>query len=100
MIRETSTADLLPPLAPLLASLLVVLASLPAVEALRLRLAPSVGGVRRSFQPQASRGLVPQRRALLGHRLDEPRPPLFLGETPAGFPRPLLAVRRLKARPS
>jgi hypothetical protein len=59
MIRETIAADLLAPLAPLLASLLVVLASLPAVEALRLRLAPSVGGVRRSFQPQASRGLVP-----------------------------------------
>jgi hypothetical protein len=103
MIRETTAADLLAPLAPLLASLLVVLALLLAVEALRLRLAPSVHGllgVRWIFRPQASLGLVPQRRALLGRRLGEPRPHLFLGETPAVFPLPLLAARRLKAPPS
>ncbi len=106
MIPETIAADLLAPLAPLLASLLVVvlvLVSLPAVEALRLRLAPSIRSVRGArwiFRPQASLGRVPQRRALLGRRLAEPRPHLFLGETPAGFPLPLLAARRLKARPS
>jgi hypothetical protein len=98
MTRETIAADLLAPLAPLLASLLVVLVSLRVVEALRL--APSIRGIRWIFRPQASTGLVPQRRALLGRRLDEPRPHLFLGETPAGFPLPLLAARRLKARPS
>ena len=100
MIRETIAADLLASLAPILAALLVVLAALPAVAALRLRRAPIIGGVRWIFRPQASLGLAPQRRALLGHRLDEPRPPLFLGETPAGLPLPLLAARRLKARPS
>ena len=104
MIRETTAADLLPLLAPLLASLLVVLASLPAVEALRLRLAPSVrgvGGIRVDFQPQTFLGLVLQRPALLGRRLAElPRFRLFFGETPTGSPLPLLSVRRLKARPS
>jgi hypothetical protein len=75
MIRETIAADLLAPLAPLLASLLVALASLPTVEALRLRLAPSVRGIRWSFRPQASLGLLPQRRALLGRRLDEAETP-------------------------
>ncbi len=103
MIGETIAAELQAPLAPLLALLLVVLAFLPALEALRLRLAPSVRGVRgvrSSFRPQASLGLIPQRQALLGRRLDEPRPRLFLGETPTGFPLPLLSVRRLKARPS
>jgi len=89
MIRETIAADLLAHLAPLLASLLVVLASLPAVEALRL--APSVRsvrGVRGSFRPQASLGLVPQRQALLGRRLDEPRPRLLLGRPPRASPFP------------
>jgi hypothetical protein len=100
MIRETIAADLLAPLAPLLASLLVVLASRPALAAVRLRLAPSCRGVRWPFRPQASLGLVPQRRALLGRRLDEPKPRFLFGETPAGFPLPLLSVRRLKARPS
>ena len=103
MIRETIAADLLAPLAPLLASLLVVLASLPAVEALRLRLAPIVRGVlgvRSSFRPHASLGLISERRALLGRRLGEPRFRLLLGETPAVFPLPLLSVRRPTARPS
>ena len=98
MIRETIAADLLAPLAPLLASLLVVLASLPAVEALRL--APSVGDLRWSFRPQAFLGLVPERRALLGRRLAKPRVRLLLGDTPTGFPLPLVSIRRLKARPS
>jgi len=100
MIRETIAAELQAPLAPLFASLLVVLAFLRALEALRLRFAPSVRGVRSSFRPQASLGLVPQRPALLGRRLDEPRPRLLLGGTPTGFPLPLLSVRRLKPRPS
>jgi hypothetical protein len=89
MIRETTAADLLPTLAPLLASLLVVLASLPAVEALRLRLAPMVRGVRgacSSFRPQTSFGLIPDRRALLGRRLDEPRFRLFSARRPRASP--------------
>ncbi len=82
MIRETTAADLLPLLAPLLASL-------PAVEALRLRLAPSLQGVRRNSQPQASLGLVPQRPALLDRRLDEPSPRLLPSSSvrrPPAFP--------------
>jgi hypothetical protein len=86
MIRETIAADLLAPLAPLLASLLVVLASRPALAAVRLRLAPSCRGVRWPFRPQASLGLVPQRRALLGRRLDEPRFRLFSARRPRASP--------------
>jgi hypothetical protein len=100
MIRETTAADLPPTLGPLLASLLVVLASLPAVETLRLRLARSVRGVRSSFRPQASLRLAPPCRAPLGRRLDGSSPNLLLGGTRAGFTLPLLSARRLKARPS
>jgi hypothetical protein len=103
MIRETTAADLPTILGPLLASLLVVLASLPAVETIRLRLARSVRGVRSSLRLQASLGLAPQCRAPLGRRLDESSPTLLLSLLDAartGFTLPLLSARRLKARPS
>ena len=100
MIRETIAADLLGPLAPLLASLLVALAFLPAVEALRLRLPPSVRGARSTSsrrRPSASPPGAGLSWAAGSTRRD---PALLLGETPTGFPFPLLAVRRPKARPS
>ena len=106
MTRETTAAaDLLPSLGPLLASLLVVLASLPAVETLRLRLSQSVRGVlgvRSSLLPQAPRGLAPQCRAPLGRRLDGPSPTLLLGATRTGFTLPLFAdsALRRKTRPA
>jgi hypothetical protein len=98
MTLQTIAAALLGPLAPLLASLLVVLASFPALEAIRARLTPGVRGVRRIFLPRT--GLAAPRRALLRRRLDGPRSGVRRDGTPAVFGLPLLPVRRLKARPS
>ena len=58
MTRETIATDLLSPLAPILASLLVALAFLPALEAIRPRLAPRLPRVRRISQPQTGLGLA------------------------------------------
>jgi len=95
MTRETIAAALLAPLAPFLASLLVVLAALPVAEALRLRPAPSVRDardVRGIFRPQASLGLVPNagpswaagstRRASSSARRQQASP--FRSSPPAG----------------
>ncbi len=92
MIRETTAADLPATLGPLLASLLVVLASLTAVETLRPRLARSVRGVRSSLRPQAALGLAPQCRAPLGRRLDGSSPTPLLDARRTGFTLPLLSA--------
>ncbi len=102
MIREMTAADLPTALGSLLVSLLVVLASLPAVETLRLGLARSVRGVRPSLQPQGARGLALPCRAPLGGRLDESSPTLVRDGMRTGFTLPLFSAsgRRLNARPA
>src|SRR3954447_16104898 len=101
MTREMITADLLGPLAPLLAAFLVTLASLPAVEGIRARLAPPrVPGVRSISRPRTALAPAAQSRALLRHRLAQARSRVLLPETPTGFGLPPLADRRLKPRPS
>ena len=100
MTRETIATDLLSSLAPILASLLVALASLPALEAIRAGLAPRVLRVRRISQPQTGLGLATPRRALPRRRLAEPRSRVRRDETTAVLGVPPLAVRWLKARPS
>ena len=90
MIRETTAADLPTALGPLLVSLLVVLASLPTVETLRLRLARSVRGVCLPESPAAG---VP----------GSPGPTVrLLDGMPTGFTSPLFSAsaHRLKARRS
>ena len=88
MTRQTIAAALLGPLAPLLASLLVVLASFPALEAIRARLTPRVQGVRRISLPRTGFGLTAPRRALLRRRLDGP------GPASAGTGRPRSSASR------
>ena len=100
MTLQTIAAALLGPLAPLLASLLVALASFPALEAIRARLTPRVHGVRRISLPRTGFGLTAPLRDLLRLRLDGPGSGVRRHGTPAVFGLPLLAVRWLKARPS
>jgi len=93
MIRETIATDLLSLLAPLLASLLVALAFLPGLEAIRPRLAARVLRALRISPPEIGLGLATLHLALLRRRLAEPGSRVRRGETPAVFGAPLLAVR-------
>ena len=99
MTLQTIAAALRGPLAPLLASLLVVLASFPALEANLARLTPRAQGVRRISLPRTGFGLTAPRRDPVRRRLDGPGCGVRRDGTPAVFGLPLLAVRRLKARP-